>query len=352
MKNAKEFKLIECSGTPYEIGRQWGEGCKESLFKVSENAFNGMNQMYQAPREEVIARAMKFLPFVQEFDPYLIEIMRGQSDGAGISFEEIFTQKCMNELTFYYSGKIIGLCTSFAATGKATQDGKTLLGQNIDWLVGAPIDLLKINHSNGLAQFILSFANSTEFTFSSAGFGMCVNATLGQDYSFNVPLACYLPRVMRQKSIHDAFDLLKQVAHGLGYYHLADANGQMYGIESIHNDYEIIYPEKDMLLHSNNYITERFKAGDTASVFQPDSYPRLDKIRSFMNHNYGRINTEIAMEILADHEHHPNSICRHIDPTVPISSTTLASLIMVPAEGAIYIACGNPCAYEYTRYEF
>ncbi|MCE5346526.1 MAG: C45 family autoproteolytic acyltransferase/hydrolase, partial [Bacteroidales bacterium] len=192
MKNAKEFKLIECSGTPYEIGRQWGEGCKESLFRVSENAFNGMNLMYQAPREEVIARAMKFLPFVQEFDPYLIEIMRGQSDGAGISFEEIFTQKCMNELTFYYSGKIIGLCTSFAATGEATQDGKTLLGQNIDWLVGAPIDLLKINHSNGLAQFILSFANSTEFTFSSAGFGMCVNATLGQDYSFNIPLACYL----------------------------------------------------------------------------------------------------------------------------------------------------------------
>jgi len=352
LKNAKKFKLIECSGTPYEIGRQWGEGCRESILKVSENAFNGMSLMYQAPREEVISKAMKFLPLVQEFDPYLVEIMRGQSDGTGISFEEIFTQKCMNELTFYYNGKIIGLCTSFAATGKATQDGKTLLGQNIDWLDGAPIDLLKINHSNGLVQFILSFANSTEFTFSSAGLGMSINATLGKDYSFNIPLACYLPKVMRQKSIHDALDLLKQVARGLGYYHLADANGQMYGIESIHNDFEIIYPEKDMLLHSNNYITERFKAGDTASVFQPDSYHRLDKIRSFMNQHYGRINPETAMEILADHDHHPYSICRHIDPSVPISSTTLASVIMVPAEGAVYIACGNPCEHEYVRYTF
>jgi isopenicillin-N N-acyltransferase-like protein len=255
-------------------------------------------------------------------------------------------------LTFYYNGKIIGLCTSFAATGKATEDGKTILGQNIDWFVGAPIDLLKINHSNGLVQFILSFANSSEWTFSSAGFGMCVNATLGQDYAFNIPLSCYLPRVMRQKSIHDALDLLKQVARGLGYYHLADANGQMCGIESIHNDFEIIYPEKDLLLHSNHYITERFKAGDTASVFQPDSYPRLDIMHNFMNQHYGRINTEIAMEILADHEHHPYSICRHIDPASPISSTTLASFIMVPAEGAIYIACGNPCEYEYIRYEF
>jgi isopenicillin-N N-acyltransferase-like protein len=157
---------------------------------------------------------------------------------------------------------------------------------------------------------------------------------------------------MRQKSIHDALDLLKQVARGLGYYHLADANGQMCGIESIHNDFEIIYPEKDMLLHSNHYITERYKAGDTASVFQPDSYHRLDKMCSFMNQHYGHLNPEIVMGILADHDHHPYSICRHIDPTVPISSTTLASFIMVPAEGAIYIACGNPCEYKYTRYEF
>lgn len=26
MKNVREFKLIECGGTPYEIGLQWGEG--------------------------------------------------------------------------------------------------------------------------------------------------------------------------------------------------------------------------------------------------------------------------------------------------------------------------------------
>lgn len=42
MKNAKEFKLIECRGTPYEIGRQWGEGCKDSILKISENIGNSM----------------------------------------------------------------------------------------------------------------------------------------------------------------------------------------------------------------------------------------------------------------------------------------------------------------------
>ncbi|HEX3010631.1 MAG TPA: carcinine hydrolase/isopenicillin-N N-acyltransferase family protein, partial [Syntrophomonadaceae bacterium] len=162
----------------------------------------------------------------------------------------------------------------------------------------------------------------------------------------------YLPKVMRQKNIDDAMDILKQAARGLGYYHLADIYGHMSGIESIHDDFEILNPDRDMLLHSNHYITERFKAADTAPQLQPDSYHRLDRIRSLFNQHYGNINVEIVKEILADHDHHPNSICRHIDPTVPISSKTLASFIMVPGEESIYIAAGNPCEYEYVRYTF
>lgn len=351
MKSIKEFELIECSGTPYEIGRQWGEGCKASILKIAENINNSMALFYQASKEEVVSNAMKFFPAVQEFDPYLVEIMRGQADATGLGLEEIFTQKCFNELTFYYNN-ISGLCTSFAATGKATQDGKTILGQNIDFVPSAPIDLLKIHHANGSVQFILSFSNSSEFTFTSAGFGMCANATIGQGFSFNIPVACYLPRAMREKNIQDAMDILKQAARGLGYYHLADINGQMLGIESIHNDFELIYPERDILLHSNHYLTERFKEVDTAIQLQPDSYHRLDRIRSLVDQHYGHINIDIVMKILADHDHHPNSICRHIDPAAPIPSTTLASFITAPAEGAIYIAAGNPCEYNYLRYEF
>lgn len=97
----------------------------------------------------------------------MIEIMRGQADATGLSFVEIFIQKCSNELVLKYSD-FSGLCTSFAATGKATQDGKTILGQNIDFFPETPIDLLKIHHASGLVQFIVNFSNSSEFTFSFA----------------------------------------------------------------------------------------------------------------------------------------------------------------------------------------
>lgn len=350
MKDKKELKVIECSGSPYEIGYHWGESCKESTLQGLENAYNVMAFMYKTSREVVISTAMKFLPLVQAYDPYLIEIMRGQADAIGIGFEEIFTNKCMYELFFHYRN-ISGFCTSFALTGEATGNGKTLLGQNFDWVPGIPIDLVKVHHSDGLEQLIISIANSTEISLTSAGLGICLNGAFNQDYAFNLPSACYTPKVMRQKNIHDAAEILKQVARGISYYVLADSKGEMLGIESVSNDFEVLYPDKHMILHTNHYLTERFKSNDTAPTFVPDSYPRLERIKTLVSEHYGCINPEIIMKIMADHDNRSNSLCQHADPTAQPPIATLMSFIMVPDEGVIYIAAGNPCECEYVRYE-
>lgn len=352
MNNAREIKLIECGGTPYEIGLQWGKGCKEHILKTTRNSLEGMISFLNLSKEQVVSMAMEHYPQIEKFDPYLVEIMRGQADGVGLPFEEIVTQKCMNDFTGMAMTGLSTLCTAFSATGAATEGGKTLMGQNIDFVPEATIDFLKINHNDGLVQYILSFNNWTEYTFSSTGFGICINATFAKEHKFTLPVSGYLPKVMRQKSIDKALDLLKQVTRGVGCYHLADASGKMFGIESTHDDFQVIEPRRDILLHSNHYLTERFKERDTAAGIQPDSYERMDTITALIAQHYGHITPEIAMEILADHDHYPNSICRHIDETVPVSSATLASFIMVPEEGAIYIVLGNPCENDFVRYEF
>ncbi|WP_054697017.1 C45 family autoproteolytic acyltransferase/hydolase [Syntrophomonas palmitatica] len=360
MKITKEFKLVECCGTAYEIGLQWGEGCRESFYQTTANNFNNMELMYQVKKEQVMAMATKFLPLIQQFDPYLVDIMKGQADATGLSFAEILTNRCIFELLFYYQA-IISLCTGFAAAGNATVGGRTILGQNIDWAPSATIDFLKVHHEGGPDQYILSFANSSEYIISSAGYGICAMATLGKNYAFNLPLACYMPRVMRQQNIHDAMKLLSQVARGLGYYHLADSNGVIIGIESTYNDYEIIYPDNDLILHSNHYLTERFKDDDMMAylaemgymppIMATESFDRYKNISRLMHNDYGRITPQTAMEILANHENFPLSICRHDDSsTTP--SVTLASFVMVPEEGAIYVTCGHPCENEYIRYSF
>ncbi len=353
MENAREFTLIECGGSPYEIGLQWGKGCKENITSAVGNFIDTMMVSFMnLSREQVISLALEHLPYIEQFDPYMVEMMRGQAEGTGLSFEEIVTLKCATDFMAKAMTGIPALCTSLAATGSATEGGKTILGQNIDFVPQSSIDLLKIHHHNGPVQYILSINNWGDYTLSSAGFGICLNATFARNHEFTLPVSAYIPRVMRQKTIEGAFDLLKQVARGAGYYHLADGSGQMFGIESTYDDFEVMHPQRNLLLHSNHYITERFKAEDTAAVVQPDSYDRLDTIGSLIRRHYGHLTPETAMEILADHNHYPNSICRHTDETVPISSKSLASFVMVPEERVIYIALGNPCENGFVHFEF
>ena len=192
------------------------------------------------------------------------------------------------ELGPYYP-RLSGLCTSFAARGKATRGGKTILGQNIDWYPGFPIDLLKITHEDGLTQLTISLGGFAEYTLNSAGLGICANSTLtpADNFQLNIPVACYLPKAMRQKTIGERSKCIVSGCPGVGCYHLASAEGDIVGIESVFDDFNIIYPEQDILVHSNHYVTERFKKGDRSlhgdsrqlSSFRQNEAPHGDGIR-------------------------------------------------------------------------
>ena len=138
MKNKRGFKVIECRGNPYEIGRQYGEGCRDSIQSSIEINFGILTSGYKISQEQLINSAKQYLPLVEHFDPELIEMIKGQAEGAGISFDEAFALRCTLEMGPYYP-MLSGLCTSFAARGMATRESKTILGQNIDWYPDSPL---------------------------------------------------------------------------------------------------------------------------------------------------------------------------------------------------------------------
>lgn len=353
MKNKRALKVIECRGTPFEIGKQYGEGCRDSILKSIEINFGILTSGYKISQDQIIDSAKKYLPLVKNYDPELIEMIKGQAEGAGISFDQAFALRCTLEVGPYYP-KLSGLCTSFAVRGKATRESKTILGQNIDWYPGFSIDLLKVTHEDGLTQLTISLGGFAEYTLSSTGLGICANSTITpvENFQLNIPVACYLPRAMRQKTIGDALSVLCQAARGVGYYHLASAEGDIVGIESVFDDFNIIYPERDILVHSNHYVTDRFKKGDLAYMGIADSYLRLDRIKRLMEMEYGDLTVEKLMAILADHNDYPLSICRHYDPGTPrlFNAETLVSYIMLPEEQRIFISYGPPCQNEYIEY--
>lgn len=355
MKIRKELPVIDCRGTPREMGRQWGAACGSNLRTSWAINLAILGGGYQATAEQVTRAAAEYLPNVREFDPQLVDMLEGLAEGAELAFEQVFALRCMFELGIHY-GRLASLsrCTSFAATGEATRGGLTLLGQNIDWYPDFPLDLLRFHYPNGITQLALSLGGMVEYTLSSAGFGICANSTLTppEKFELHLPLGCYLPRVMRARRISDALGLLCQAARGVGYYHLAGTDGEMVGIESIFDDFQILPPEGDLLLHTNHYLTERFQKGDLAWMAMPDSYLRITRIRRLLESRYGELTPQGMMEILADHRGHPVSICRHLATDEPplFNAVSRASYVMVPEEKVMWLAAGNPCEYEYLPY--
>lgn len=353
MKQQRRFKVIECCGSNFEIGFQIGRECRENITRAIQMTIGGLGFVHQAGRADIIANAMKFYSKIMDFDPCLAERLEGMAEGAGISVEEAITLQCAFDLGGYY-GQLSSMCTSFAVSGAAAEKNQTILGQTIDWVPGCPMDLIKVVYPNGMKQLSLVLWGVVEYTLNSQGFGMCANGTWAgvEKYLFNLPVSVYLHKAMGQETIDDAMEILKAHARGLGYYHLASFDNKMWGIEGIQDDFEIITPQNDVLVHSNHYLTERFKKHDMANLVVPDSYDRVGRIQGLINEKLGSITPEIMMAIMSDHEQYPTSICRHVDTSKPVefASETLAAYIMVPNEGVMYIAWGNPCMYEFEEY--
>ena len=348
--------LIKCHGTPYEIGRQYGDAAKSNIFKSVDFMFNSLEKgIFKAPREGVLKAANRYLDNVREFDPGAIEWVRGIADGSGISFETSFALKSYLEIAMSYPQITgTGMCTSFALTGPATENGLTMLGQNIDWHPDTPIDLLHISHADGVEQLCICFLGNFTYYLNSAGFGNCSNLTLSPmgPIKKHIPLFIYLWKAMRQKNMDQALDILKKTSRGLQYCHLADKSGNMSGIESVYDDYTVLPPENHLLVHANHYETEKYKKDDLAYAYIQDSFQRADRLRELISGSFGAITIKQMMAFLSDHQNYPNSVCRHVDRTKPpeMASMSKGSFIMAPEELKIYIAFGPPCENPFWEY--
>lgn len=354
MREKKEFNIVECSGTDYEIGKQYGTACRENILKATGLLLGGLNVAYNASNEQIISNARKYLPLVEAFDPDQMEMLRGEAEGAGVSFDEVFALKCALELGEYYK-PIMALCTSFAATGEATKDGKTIIGQNVDWMHDFPMDLLKIRHTNGLEQLELVFGASFGIGLSSAGLGCVGNLTLSspEDQRLTVPVGFVGSKAMRQKNLGDAIGVIQEVGYGLFHTCFASGEGDILGIETSPYGYYIVEPERDIIVHANHYLKEKFRKGDWGYLYGGGcSYIRLNRIKRLMNRYYGNLTAEVMTGIMADHNNYPLAICRHLDEdrAPEYRSETLVSVIMVPEDKTMYLTFGQPCKYEYVEY--
>jgi isopenicillin-N N-acyltransferase-like protein len=354
MKTSKQLPLIELSGSSFEIGQGWGRELAGPMRQGLERIMAVINLVHNTSLEENLALAMKLWPAATGFDPELEPFIKGTAQGAEMSLEEAWACRCGLEMLFTNSN-LAAMCTTLAATGPATPNSEALMGQNIDWFTGTPLALLHIKRNDGLRQLVLPILGLGEYTLNSAGLACCLNgvAAMQPELKPKVPLGAYLPRAMRQTDTAKARSILEQACRSIVAVTIADADGGLFCVEGTLDDHEVLHPRDGILVHANNYRTQRFQAVDACRMVFPDSPARTARMEELAKGLHGRLTPESLGSALSDHEGHPNSICRHPDQAAPsgLRAESLGSFIMLPAQGAMLVAAGNPCTHEYVRYE-
>src|SRR5688500_978744 len=88
----RTFTLIECAGSPYQMGYQHGAQYRD-LVRTSMRTYQRILARFPRPAtlQEATALSVESLPEAEAYAQELVEEVRGIAAGAGLSFEDVFS---------------------------------------------------------------------------------------------------------------------------------------------------------------------------------------------------------------------------------------------------------------------
>jgi len=346
-KEFNYFPLYEFSGTHREIGRQYGEECKADIKHTVQWWYENLAQAIPGNKsmQDMIDATKVFGEPIRDYAPEIYDQMVGVAEGSGCTIEEIIFINGGCELDAAYPA-FMG-CTSFACSGEATVGGKTITGQNLDWLPGVAIHALRLKPKDGPAILCFGWAGTVATVgVSELGLSHFTNILLSPKAQVGVPWNIICQKILSQKNVPDQIRVITQCKRAIAFNHLLTGkDGEIINVETTPDKCGMVLPDRDILAHSNHYLCHFLQKDDMNDQTSfPDSFLRQYRLQQLMEQHRGELTPEIMMELLQDHRGYPDSICRHCDLTGPVYEQfeSQISMVALPGEGKIY-ATANPC---------
>ena len=370
----KELDVLEVKGTPLEMGRQHGEAKRELIKQIIVDLrealcfqpFTGSGLSEQALMQEV----RTYIPPMEAWAPRITDEIRGISQGADVSYEDAF----MLLISFATGGMLLkavdwrtpqkyiapaaqGGCTCFAVLSDVTADGETLIGQTVDWYphFAKYWFVLKAKPDKGPSILAATVAGLIPVGtgVNSAGISVNYNFLATPKAQYGVESLAIGRVLLEQERLGDciAYAINAPRANAWGWL-IADEN-EAFVMEVTSTDAEVFSAEDGILVHSNCFITSRFKAeGDLGLLLLPDSAIRLAHLKRLLKKKSGQITLDYIKECYTDHEDFPTSICRHPLPGVPDRANMCSNAMIVtkPKERKLYLTPYPVCEHTLVEY--
>ncbi len=346
--------ILHISGNSIKRGREQGEGARSQIQLAISRYRHMIPDILHSPWESALLEAQKYLRQAQEDFPDILDELNGIAEGANVPFEEVWTLNCFEALTD--SQEHSPSCTTLAVRDDQTENGHVLLAHNEDWL-NLDQDTLYLVHAKskeGPGFLGLTYGPLlVNIGFNAEGIGVGIDSVYSTDIRSGVPRIIYSRAVLGAKTMADALRACIPKRRGAGYHFLlADATGSLFSVETSALQHEIMDGEQGWLVHTNHYLSPKLKATEKERTYA-NSHVRLQRATRLLRDRLGSMTIDDLQQLLRDHANHPDSICAHPDPTLPLHDNfqTLASLIMDLTERVLWVAKGPPCQGEFHSFQ-
>ena len=357
----KEHFYAELSGTPYEIGYGHGSLAKEYVYKSIETYKDQFKNSAGVDWEDAKKAAPKYIPYIKDYDPDLLEEMQGVADGAGLDLEDIIALNARSEVLMTMKKKtaeqLLDGCTNIAVGPERTTNGHTLLAHNWDWKASQKeaIVVFKIHQQNKPDMLMITEAGIIgKFGVNEYGIAVAMNALASPSDANGVPLHCILRGILNSKNVFAAIKAIggKLNACPANYMMASGAVGEVFDCERMTDDYEIIFPDDYVLVHTNHPTSTKIKIKyvDNTIGLTTSTYIRYHRAGKLIR-QYDKIGVDELKKVLSDHADDPNCICAHPDPNLDLkrAGCTVFNMIIDCTEKSMEICKGNPCCGEYYK---
>jgi isopenicillin-N N-acyltransferase-like protein len=328
-REKRQFPLLEVAGAPYAMGVQHGQAFRAEIAR----SLAIVGGLLPVPLETAQAYARQSIPYCQAQAPELMEEVQGIADGAGLTFEEIFTLNASLDLLgspLSAQAYVTPDCWAAACAGSATAGGHPLVlwtaEDSARWFDTAL--LIRATPLDAPPYLLWTFAGFVGRPGMTARLALAAACQPATDCGPGLPYPFICRKALACDSTASAAVAIMQYERMSGMaYTLGDSAGQLATLITTARTAQFVADEPGWTVCAGRWAEER-----------------KNRFAELLRERWGQNGWQELARIQRDHG--PGALCAHDDSGL----VTLTTFICELATQTMWIAYGSPCEQEYSGY--
>lgn len=342
------YREIEVSGTPLEMGRGIGEAASEEIRGFVEIAMERVNLTTPVSNDKAMQVAANCISYVEDYSPHMLEELRGMSEAAGVSVEDLMMLQVRNQLRPEDDAG----CTSFSVGKPAS--GPHLIGQNWDNDPGLDLFTIVLTRRPEGKPALMNITQAGLIAYiglNDAGIGICLNTLPAPSREAGVPHYFQVRGMYEADNLDDAVMAVRRANRAIPANIMMATQQGPADIEVTLDNVHVLRDDAGVVTHTNHCLHPDLLPINDDFPELIESHPRLTRIDRLLSEAGSPSAVENMKSALSDHDNYPRSICRHQndDPGTGYWMSVFSVIIETEA-GLMHVSRGNPCCRPYETY--